>query len=271
MPRLSINEMTTLRWSFEEDVARYRAAGVSAMGVWRQKVSDYGEEKAIELLAESRMGVSNLLWAGGFTGSDGHTYRESIEDAEDAIRLAAVMQAGCLVVYTGARRGHTRNHAQRLIHGALRELAPLAEDLEVTLAIEPMHSGCATEWTFLSSLSESLELVRAIESPQMGLVFDTYHLGFDPNIVDLVPAIADQIAIVHLGDGRHPPDGEQNRCRLGEGCVPLGELMGALSAAGYQGDYDVELMGEDVEAIAYEDLLADSQQAFARLSPVASS
>ena len=42
MAMLSMNETTTFRWSFEEDVARYAAAGIPAMGVWRQKLSDCG-------------------------------------------------------------------------------------------------------------------------------------------------------------------------------------------------------------------------------------
>ena len=143
MARLSMNEMTTYRWSFDQDVAEYRAAGIAAIGVWRQKLSDYGEEKGIELLAETGLPVSNLLWAGGFTGSDGHSFRESISEAAEGIRLAAALKAGCLVVYSGGRAGHTHNHARRLLVDALRELAPLAEDLRVTLAIEPMHPACS--------------------------------------------------------------------------------------------------------------------------------
>ncbi len=45
MPQLSMNETTTFRWSFEEDVAQYAAAGISAIGVWRQKLSDFGTQK----------------------------------------------------------------------------------------------------------------------------------------------------------------------------------------------------------------------------------
>ena len=52
MLRLSMNELTTFRWSFEEDVHNYAAADINAIGVWRQKLSDYGEEKCIELLSE---------------------------------------------------------------------------------------------------------------------------------------------------------------------------------------------------------------------------
>lgn len=265
MAQLSMNEMTTFRWSFEEDVAQYAAAGIPAIGVWRQKLSDFGEDKGIELLAESRLEVSNLLWAGGFTGSDGRTFRESIEDAAEAIRLAAELRAGCLVVYTGARAGHTHNHARRLVKEALRELAPMAEELRTTLALEPMHSGCASEWTFLTDLDDTLSLIDAVGSPRIGLVFDTYHLGHDRAVVARLPSLVGRIAVVHLGDGREPRDREQNRSRLGEGSLPLKELLAALTAAGYDGYYDVELLGEDIEASNYCELLEHSRQAFGQL------
>ncbi len=266
MARLSINEMTTFRWSFEEDVAQSLAAGFTALGVWRQKLSDYGEDKGIELLAQRQMAVSNLLWAGGFTGSDGRTFRESIDDATEAIRLAAQMHAGCLVVYSGARAGHTHSHARRLLRDALRELIPVAEDFDVTLAIEPMHIGCATEWTFLTSLDEALSLIDAAESKRVKLAFDTFHLGLEPDIVQRIPSLAQRIAVVHLGDSKQQPDGENNRCRLGEGTIPLAEIVAALQESGYDGFYDVELMGEEIEAVDYRDLLEHSRLAFERIS-----
>ncbi|HVX61540.1 MAG TPA: sugar phosphate isomerase/epimerase family protein [Pirellulales bacterium] len=265
MARLSMNEMTTYRWSFEEDVAQYASAGIQGIGVWRQKLSDFGEEKGIELLVESGLQVSNLLWAGGFTGSDGRTLRESIEDAEEAVRLAAEMKAGCLVVYSGGRAGHTHNHARRLVKEALKELAPLTDELNVTLALEPMHLGCATEWTFLTSLEDTLALLDLVGNPRLKLTFDTYHLGHAPQLVERLSEVADRIAVVHLGDGKAPPNHEQNRSRLGEGAIPLKEIVGALTAAGYDGFYDVELMGEDIEAADYHDLLVQSKEAFEQL------
>src|SRR5258708_2604020 len=128
MAGLSMNEMTTFRWSFEEDVVRYKAAGIEGIGVWRQKLADYGEQRGVELVARSGLTVSNLLWAGGFTGSDGHNYDESMSDAKEAIRLAAALRAGHLVVYSGARNGHTLKHARRLFVGALEELLPFAQE-----------------------------------------------------------------------------------------------------------------------------------------------
>ena len=271
MAQLSINEMTTYRWSFEEDVTHYRAAGIDAMGVWRQKIADFGEERGIELLADQGLKVSNLLWAGGFTGSDGHSLRESIKDGADAIRLAASLKAGCLVVYTGGRNGHTQNHARRLFMTALGELLPLAAELRVTLAIEPMHPLCAGEWTYLTSLQEAMELVESVASPRFKLVFDTYHFGSEPRVLDKVRRLLPHIAVVHLGDSKAPPDGDQNRSQLGDGVLPLREIVAALLDDGYAGYFDVELMGEEIETSRYDVLLESTKEAFNKLVSAATS
>src|SRR5262245_6385542 len=264
MPRLSMNEMTTYRWSFEEDVRHYVAAGIPAIGVWRRKLSDFGEQRAIELLKDSGLAVSNLLWAGGFTGSEGHTFRESIDDAAEAIRLAAEMKAACLVVYSGARAGHTHNHARRLVVTALAELAQLAEEQRVILAVEPMHPACACDCTFLTSLTDALALMDQIGSPQVRLSFDNYQLGGVEGVPKQLRELAPRIAIVHLADG-HPPGEEQHRTPLGRGSVPLKELVAALREGGYDGDFDVELFGDEICPSNYHGLLCETKAAFEQL------
>lgn len=266
MALLSMNEITTYRWSFEEDVQNYAAAGIDGIAVWRQKLSDFGEEKGTELLAESGLAVSALLWAGGFTGSDGRSYRESVQDAVEAVQLAGQLKAHSLIVYSGARAGHTHNHARRLFKNALKELTDVACEHGVALAIEPMHAGCAGDWTFLSSLDETLELIQSLECPQLKLAFDVYHLGQEPEVLERLADIIPWIAIVQLGDAKGPPNGEQNRCRLGDGRVPLKELVTLLIEADYRGFFDIELMGEDLENSNYQELIAHSQRAFAALT-----
>ena len=89
MTLLSMNEITTYRWSLEEDVENYQEAGYSGIGVWRCKVADGDENQTIDLLNASGLKVTHLSWAGGFTGSDGRSAAESIVDALEALRLAA--------------------------------------------------------------------------------------------------------------------------------------------------------------------------------------
>ncbi len=265
MAELSMNETTTFRWSFEEDVQRYAAAGIPAIGIWRQKLSDYGIRRALELLGRTELKVSHLSWAGGFTGSDGRSYRESVEDALEALRTTRRLGAPTLIVYTGARGGHTYNHARRLVRSALEELLPLAEQLDVDLALEPMHPGCAKGWTFLTDLDDTLEMLEAVGGTRVKLVLDTYHLGHDEGLAARIPEIVSRVALVQLGDARQPPEGDPNRCRLGEGNIPLREIVAALKTAGYDGYYDVELLGEEIESCDYHALLEHAKQAFAEL------
>jgi sugar phosphate isomerase/epimerase len=143
----------------------------------------------------------------------------------------------------------------------LVEVAKLAEDAGVTLGVEPMHAGCAAEWTYLTSLSDALELLADVGSPALKLVVDTYHLCQDGVPAFDQPDFVDQLALVQLGDSRLPPDGEQNRCRLGDGVIPLQETVTRLIRGGYRGFWEIELLGEDVETTDYHELLRQSKMA----------
>lgn len=269
MAELAINETTTYRWSFEEDAHQYAAAGIRGIGVWRSKLADFGEEKGVELLGEKGLQVSSLLWAGGFTGSEGRSYKESILDARQAIRLAAAIEARCLLVHSGSRAGHTHSHARRLLNTALNELIPFASEFGVTLAIEPMHRACASEWTFLTSLDEAIEVIEATSCPNVRLAFDVYHLAQDEVIFDRLPELVPYVALVQLGDCRQPPTPDHERCRLGEGVLRLDRLVPALLEAGYDGFFEVELMGQEIESCDYLDLILQSKRKFTELSGMA--
>jgi sugar phosphate isomerase/epimerase len=265
MALLSMNEVTTFRWSFEEDIEHYCRAGYRSIGVWRQKLVDVDVDHAVDLLAESGLNVSNLSCAGGFTGGGGASLRESIDDAAAAVRLAAAMRAGCLMIYPGSRNRHTWRHAHRLLRIALDELIPLAEDCEVQLALEPMHLASAAEWTFLTDLESVVRLITDYDSPFLQLAYDTYHLPWESAERDLLCEHIEQVGIVYLGDRRRPPNIDQERCPLGAGQLPLADIVTTLLEAGYTGPFEVRLMGPDIEAHDNWELLEQSHRAFAEL------
>ncbi|MFN0020835.1 MAG: sugar phosphate isomerase/epimerase family protein [Pirellulaceae bacterium] len=265
MAGLAMCELTTYRWSFEEDVHHYAAAGIESIGVWRHKLSDYGERLGRELLAEHRLKVSSLFWAGGFTGGSDHSHEESIEDASDALRLAALLNAGCLIVHSGSRAMHTQKHVRRLLLSALDKLLPLAEQLKIAIALEPMPPKAGADWTFLSSLEDAIELAASYNTPSLQIVFDTYYWGLETELETRLPPMVPYLALVQLADSKLPPMREPNRCRLGDGKLPLAGILRTLAQAGYRGDYEVELMGEEIETSNYGDLLSHSQAAFSRI------
>jgi len=271
MPELSMNEVTTFRWSLDEDVANYRQAGYRSIGIWRHKLADWDEERAVDLVVGNGLCVSNVSSAGGFTGVGGLTFREGIEDAAGALRLAAAMQAGCLVLYPGARNNHTLRHAFRLLRLALDELLPLAEDCEVPLALEPMHAACASGATFLTDFDAVWELLEDYRSPLLKLAYDTYHFPWELADRNVLGEIARHLGIVYLGDRRRPPSIDQERCPLGRGELPLAEIVAALVDAGYMGPFDVRLLVADGRPCDYWTLLEQSKQAFEQMAQAATS
>ncbi len=256
--RLAVNEVSTFNWTFEEDILRYAQQGFKSVGVWRYKLNEYGIAKASDLLHEAEMKVSSLHWAGGFTGGDDRSYSESLCDAFDAIEQAALINAGCLVVLTGGRRSHTRTHVRRILKHALKEISEAAAAVNVQLAIEPMHIGCSSDWTFLNDLPETLEVLASMERKNVGLVFDCYHLGQNPDIFNWLPSIVPYVNLVQIADAKSAPIGEQNRCVPGEGRLPLEQIVRTFEAHQYKGTYEIEVLGEEVEHLDYSTILENS-------------
>ncbi len=267
MPRFSMNEMTTYHWSFLEDVTAYRANGIDQIGVWRRKFTDFGEDRGIELLRESGLSVSSFSSAGGFTGADGHTFREAVDDALEALRQAAEMRAGCLVVVGGARAGHTLNHARSLLCDALRELGDAAAPLNVSIALQPVHRRPIQRSSFLTTLKATLDLLVTCKHPHVGMVFDFFHCWREPDLFEMIPSVVPWIKIAALCDARAPADCDDDRCLPGEGLIPLGDIIAALEAGGYRGIYDIQLLSERCWSSDYLSLLTSSREALSRIAP----
>jgi sugar phosphate isomerase/epimerase len=266
MPRISINEMTTYHWSLLEDVTGYQAAGIRSIGVWRRKLCDFGEERGVELLRESGLAVSSFSSAGGFTGSDGQTFREAVDDALDAVRLAAEIRAACLVVVTGGRAGHTLNHARRILRDALWEIGDAAGRAGLSIALQPVHRRPVERWSFLTTLDATLDMLAWCDHPRVGMVFDFFHLWREPDLCRRIPRAIPWIKIAALCDARPPAHGDQDRCLPGAGLLPLSEIVEALETNGFSGTYDVQLLSDQCWQADYGALLAACRDSLAKVS-----
>ncbi len=261
MPKLSVNELSTYRWSFEEDVFAYAKHGFDSIGIWRAKLAEYGTEKGAELIQENGLRVSSVGWAGGFTGGDGRSFNDSIHDALDAVDLAAQLGAECLIVVSGDRNNHTGSHSRRLLRQALTEVCEAAAALHLDVALEPMHLGAGTQGCFLNNIQNTIDAIGEISWPGLGLVFDSYHLGHDPNLFQWLPDVAPLVRLVQLGDAAHVPMGEQDRLLLGQGKQDLAAIVECFEDAGYDGSFELELIGESIEHLDYDQMLEHSFQA----------
>ncbi len=251
-----MNQLSTCRWSLDEDVHHYAAAGFRHISLWRRKVDDFGIERTAEILADHHLLPAHLSWAGGFTGNNGHGWQDGIEDASRAIRDAAYLQAPTMLVFAGGRNSHTLRHARRLLDSALDGLIGEAAVHEVTLALKPVHPTFVDEWSFLTRLQDAADVVEEFDSPWLKLCVDTYHfagLGLRPALIE---RIVPNTAVLQLGDTSTNVTREQYRCQLGEGVVPNRAILDRFITAGYTGAVDVKLFGAAKSSHEYDDLLA---------------
>jgi sugar phosphate isomerase/epimerase len=260
MNLLAVSQLSTLSWDFEQDVHRYLEWGFDGIGIYRRKLDDYGIPAATSLLQSTGMQVTSLTWAGGFTGSDGLGYEEAIDNSIDALHDAASIGAKTLVVITGGLNSHIKKHAGRVLIQALKELAQVAAGLDVTLSLEPIHQGCGESWSFIHDLKPALDLIEQVGHPSVGLACDLYHIGLGRDPMTWLPDIGPYLNLIQLGDGRHSPMGEMNRCLLGQGCVPLGAMLDRLLESGFEGPIEVELLGEDLEPLDYQCMLKHTRE-----------
>ena len=59
----------------------------------------------------------------------------------------------------------------------MQELCPIADFHGVKLAVEPMNSPAGRDWTILTTLDQTVELLDDVGATNVGVVFDMYHQG----------------------------------------------------------------------------------------------
>jgi sugar phosphate isomerase/epimerase len=254
---VSLSQLTTIRWGLAEELAHAAAHGFDCLSIWRAKLSDDGPTAAASMLAAAGVRVSSLQWAGGFTGADGRTFTESLDDAVEAVEAARALGAPVLVVHSGCRGGHTRAHARRLFLQALSTLAPVARAAGVTLAIKPMRAEAACRVTFLARPSDALEVVEEIAHPAVRLALDLWQWGDDALFAGMLPRLAAAAAIVQVADRGGAVTAEGERLPVGRGTLPLESLVTTFVEQGYGGDFEFDPVGETVSEIGYEGVLTE--------------
>jgi sugar phosphate isomerase/epimerase len=176
------------------------------------------------------------------------------------IRHASVLGARSLVLFPGGHRGHTRNHLRRLLRLALDELVPLAEDLDVRLAIEPVIGPEAISLNFAGGFNSMLELISDYPASRVGLVADLFYLARDVLATRDFSKFAKRIALVQISDLRVSSTDGFGRCLPGSGRLPINSWLNRLAHCNYRGPIELELHGPEFEFLGHQDLLVAGRE-----------
>lgn len=250
--RLSLNQRTTNSWSLPEAIDGCVRHGVESIGVWREPLAEIGLEKARRLIDDAGLRVSSLCRGGFLTSPEAAAYRGAIAENRRAIEEAQVLGAACLVMVVGGLPEESKDlpGARARVAEAIAELAPVAGEHGVRLAIEPMHPIFTADRGVIATLGEALDLVEEFPAEQVGVVVDTFHVWWDPQLEAQVARAAGRIASFQISDWITPlpADSLLSRGMMGEGHIDFRHHLDLLTRAGYDGDIEVEIFHGDVWA-----------------------
>lgn len=256
MPRFSVNQVTTKRWSLEEDAFNYSKVGTAGIGLWRDKISDYGEEKARDLLTELDLNVSSYSYVGGFTGCQGR-WRDRVKDAVETMASARSLGARNVLLFSGSRNGHIRPQAMRCLLDAIEKLLPFAEEFGIRLLLQPMLEKVSKRWNFLYDWDSVFRVLDRYPHQLVGFVLNTYHATFLNEIWSELPGRMDQLGLVQLSDGCVFPSQSRRRedCALGDGIMLPDVRLNEILNLGYDGWVEVESAGQAILKAGYRRVL----------------
>ena len=248
--RLSVSEVTTLHSSFDSDLASYRAAGLSGIGVWESKLEGREPREVAERLEEAGLEVTNLVPSGNSVFPNALD-REPMNPRERTDALIAKLPAlgllkpETIVVVTGNVEGVEPSELRWRCVLELRRVAQRAGELGLRVALEPMHPSAADDFSFVDSLAAAADLIDDVGQPALGILFDMWHVGQGPDAASQLRGFSDLVAGVHVADALAPTRGWADRCFPGEGSLPIEDFLDVLEAAEFPGSYDVEIFSDD--------------------------
>ncbi|MEZ0447088.1 sugar phosphate isomerase/epimerase family protein [Cellulomonas sp. ICMP 17802] len=252
LSRLSLNTATTKRWTLREAVDGAVRAGLPAVGVWRDRVQEVGLAEAAKIVADAGLRVSSLCRGGFLTAEDDAEATAALDDNRRAIVEAATLGTHELIMVVGGLPEGSRDlvGARRRVADRIGELAPFAAGHGVRLVLEPLHPIFAADRAVLSTLGQALDLAEPFPAEVVGVVVDTYHVWWDP---DLQPQIAragaaGRIASYQVCDWILPlaADPLLSRGHVGDGYIDFPTITRWVAEAGYTGDVEVEIFRESV-------------------------
>ena len=219
--------------SFPDRIRLAAAAGLPAVEFWSWRKKDLGEIE--DVLEETGVELTSFLTEPRGQLTNPGTHDEFLEGVARSTEVANRLGATGLFVQAGDTRPGVPNERQRdAVIEALRAAAPIAERAGVTLLLEPLNSVRDHVGFFLDRTADGLEIVQAVGSPRVRLLYDLYHsVMMEEEPEEVLAAGLGAVSYVHIADapGRHEP---------GTGSIEWPRRIGWLRRQGYKGVVGLE-------------------------------
>jgi sugar phosphate isomerase/epimerase len=233
-PRVCVSGISTWNQSLVDDVLLYEELGIHTIGAALRKIESATD---VELLVSSGLEVANVIGVGHL-------------GLPRALELASRLRAPAVVFTTGPAGALEWDDAATAFAAALTPLLPAPSKLCLEHTNSLRH-----DVSFVHTLRDAIDLARRLD----------IHVCMEINACwaerDLSITIADgidRIGIVQVSDFSIGTLSTPNRLVPGDGDIPLPRIIEQVLDAGYEGVFDLELVGPKIEQEGYRSAIARS-------------
>ncbi len=261
LSRLCIHTVTTKPWGIEEAAREYAQAGVRGISVWRETLAGRNIVQTGNMLRDAGLTIVSHVRGGFFPAMSAGERQAAIDDNLRMIDETAALGAPLMVLVCGAHPGLALEEARRQIQEGIAAILPHAQACGVRLGIEPLHPMYADSRSAINTLAQANDMAEALASDYLGVVYDVYHLWWDPDLESETGrcAAGGNLLAFHVCDWKTPTeDLLLDRGLMGEGCINLRQIRGWVETAGYGGFVEVEIFSKKYWAMdqkAFLDLI----------------
>jgi len=250
-PRLSVNSVSSYGQPLEADIALWRDLGVEHVALILPKIDEIGWDRAREMVTSARLRVSTIF---------GPTYRPLDADRSlgwweadqrrtvETIEFAASVGAASVYVCTGGAPTLTWDEAAGAFSELVAPAVARAAVLGVPLLVEPTNP-LRSDISFVFWQREAMDLARQAGTKVM---LDLQSCWYERGLEQVVRQNIGLVGLTQISDFVIGTTQTGDRAVPGDGDIPLERLLGMVLDAGFEGSFDLEVMGPRVEAEGYE-------------------
>ncbi|MGW6130301.1 sugar phosphate isomerase/epimerase family protein [Cellulomonas sp. NPDC055163] len=150
----------------------------------------------------------------------------------------------------------------------IADLVPFAAEHGVRIVLEPLHPIFAADRAVISTLGQALDLAEPFPAETVGVVVDTYHVWWDPDLERQIARAGAEgrLAGYQVCDWVLPlaADALLSRGHVGDGYVDFATITRWVAAAGYTGDVEVEIFRQEIWDAPGDETVATLADRYAR-------
>nr|WP_240930918.1 sugar phosphate isomerase/epimerase family protein [Rhodococcus sp. B10] len=237
-------------------------AGLGGIGPWRDRVQEAGVARAAKMLSAAGLRVSSLCRGGFLTAIDD----DGLEDNRRALDEAAELGAPELVMVMGGIPDRDLIGARARVEERLALLVPYALERGVRIALEPLHPMFAADRAVISTLGQALSMAEPHPVEAVGVVVDTFHVWWDPDLRSLIETAGQRgrISSYQVCDWLVPMEADPllSRGMMGDGVIDFASIGTWVRDAGYRGDVEVEIFNAQVWATDGDQVVETMKQRY---------